>query len=35
MLEPNVATMVETHCELDTKSIEVDNQMAISWEEHC
>jgi hypothetical protein len=28
MLKPSVATMVETHSELDTTSIEVDNQMA-------
>jgi hypothetical protein len=27
--EPNVAKMVETHFELDTTIIEVDNQMAI------
>jgi len=29
MSKPSVATMVETHFELDTTTIEVDNQMAI------
>jgi hypothetical protein len=28
-LEPNVATLVETHSKLDITSIEVDNQMTI------
>jgi len=29
ILEPNVATVVETHSKLDTTTIEVDNQMTI------
>jgi hypothetical protein len=29
MTEPNVAIMVETHSELNTSTIEVDNQIAI------
>jgi len=29
ILEPNVATVVETHSKLDTTTIEVNNQMAI------
>jgi hypothetical protein len=29
ILEPNVATMVETHAELNITTIEVDNQMVV------
>jgi hypothetical protein len=29
ILEPNVATMVETHFEIDTTTIELDNQMVV------
>ncbi len=39
MSKPSVGTMVETHSELDTLAIKVDNQIGnyprISWEEHC
>jgi hypothetical protein len=37
--KPSVATMVETHFEVDIVVIKVDNQIAgylsTSWEEHC
>jgi hypothetical protein len=37
--ELSVATMVETHFEVDTTTIEVDipygSYPSISWEEHC
>jgi hypothetical protein len=29
ILEPNVATLVETHSKVDTTTIEVDNQMVV------
>jgi hypothetical protein len=39
ILNTNVTIVIETHFEVDTVAIEVDNQMVViqvqSWEKHC